>query len=255
MNHRTLEALRAGIAILLAITGTTASRPQAPDQVSVVHIIDAAVMTRVDNVLGFTDIEHYYVYHGNDQSHPVAQMVVLDSYKQGVGKEYTILSQSGSAMVLRFGLNPLLENEKTINQPGNVENSWFTSANYQMSLKPDSVQRLNGRDCYQLAIKPRKQAPNLISGTLWADIKDGTLVQIDGMASKRPSVFAGATRMMRMYSNIDGYAMAMHARAESTSMLFGRFVVIVDYSDYHLQIRKSDATLTNSSSSSARRAR
>ena len=31
------------------------------------------------------------------------------------------------------------------------------------------------------------------------------------------------------------YPMAMHARAESNSLLFGRTVVTIDYSDYHLQ--------------------
>ena len=249
MNCRIAENLRNGIAMfLLAVTGAAVSRPQTPDPASIVRLIDAAVTTRVHSVLGFTDIEHYYVYHGNDQTHPIAQMTVLDSYQQGTGKEYTVLSQSGSAMVLRFGLNPLLENEKTVNQPGNVENSWFTSANYQMTLKPGGVQRLNSRDCYRLVIKPRRQAPNLISGTLWADTKDGTLVQIEGVASKRPSIFAGTTHMMRQYSNIDGYAMAVHAHAESTSMLFGRFVVIVDYSDYHLRIRKINESLPNTSS-------
>jgi hypothetical protein len=33
--------------------------------------------------------------------------------------------------------------------------------------------------------------------------------------------------------------MAMHARAESTSMLFGRTVVTIDYSGYELQLRQN----------------
>jgi hypothetical protein len=43
--------------------------------------------------------------------------------------------------------------------------------------------------------------------------------------------------MMRQYENISGFAMAMHARAESNSMFFGRTVVTIDYSDYKLQVR------------------
>jgi len=31
--------------------------------------------------------------------------------------------------------------------------------------------------------------------------------------------------------------MATHARAESSSMLFGRTVVVIDYSDYHFELR------------------
>jgi hypothetical protein len=99
------------------------------------------------------------------------------------------------------------------------------------------VQKLNGRDCYVFAITPKNQAPNLIIGTLWADTKDGSLVQIDGVASKSPSAFAGTTHMMRQYTNVNGFAMAVHAHAESQSMLFGRTVVTIDYSNYQMQLR------------------
>jgi hypothetical protein len=106
-----------------------------------------------------------------------------------------------------------------------------------MKLKPGGVQRLNGRDCYVLSITPRGEAPNLIIGTLWADAKDGSLVQIDGVSSKSPSAFTGNTQLMRQYTNINGFAMALHARAESNSMLFGQTVIMIDYSNYQLQLR------------------
>jgi hypothetical protein len=211
-----------------------------PDQAAVIREIDAAILARANNILEFTDIEHYSVYRGGDEIHPVAEMTVRDNYKKGVGKEYTVLSESGSGVILHFGLKPLIENEKTINLPGNLEKSWFTSANYEMKLKPGGpggIERLNGRDCYVLAITPRGAAPYLIIGTLWADVKDGTLVQVDGVASKSPSAFAGTTHAMRQYTNVSGFAMAMHARAESTSALFGRTVVTIDYSGYQLQLR------------------
>jgi hypothetical protein len=240
MSCRRIQTMRAIAAVLLLIApGAAAAPAQAPDQAAVIHSIDAAVAARFENLLSFTDVEHYSVYRGNDETHPVAEMTVRDTYTKGVGKEYTVLSEIGSGIVLRFGLKPLIENEKTINLPGNVEKSWFTSANYEMKLKPGGIEKLNGRNCYVLAIQPRAQAPNLVIGTLWADATDGSLVQIQGVASKSPSPFAGVTHMMRQYANIDGFAMAMHARAESSSMLFGHTVVIIDYSDYRLQLRES----------------
>ena len=208
-----------------------------PDQAAIIRQIDAAVAARVDHILTFTDVEHYSVYRGGDETHPAAEMTVRDSFKKGVGKDYTVLSESGSSLILRFGLKPLIENEKTINQPGNWEKSWFTSVNYDMKLKSGAVERLNGRDCYAVAIMPRGEAPNLIIGTIWVDAKDGTLVRVEGVSSKSPSAFAGTTHVMRQYSNIDGYSMAMHARAQSNSMLFGQTVVTVDYSNYQLQLK------------------
>jgi hypothetical protein len=43
--------------------------------------------------------------------------------------------------------------------------------------------------------------------------------------------------MMRRYANMQGHAMAIHARAESSSLLFGRSIVTIDYSDYQFEIR------------------
>jgi hypothetical protein len=233
---------RTGTARAVVIIGTLvllrASWPaQEPNSAAVIRSVDAAVASRSENVLGFTDIEHLAVYRGSDETHPAAEMTVRDTYKRGVGKEFTVISESGSAILLHLGLKPLLDSDHSINQPGNVEKSWFTSANYVMTLKSGGVQKLDGRDCLALDIKPKAQAPNLIIGTIWVDAHDGTLVKVDGVASKNPSAWSGATRMMRQYTNINGFSMAMHARAESDSALFGRTVVTIDYSDYKLEVK------------------
>ncbi len=219
-----------GILMLLGALAPT----QEPDSAALIRAVDAAVASRSENVLGFTDIEHFAVYRGSDEAHPAAEMTVRDTYKRGVGKEFTVISQGGSAILLHFGLKPLLDSDQTINQPGNVESSWFDSANYVITSKAGGVQRLDGRDCFLLDIKPKAAAPNLIIGTIWVDAHDGTLIKVDGIASKNPSALSGTTHMMRQYANVEGYSMAMHARAESDSELFGRTVVTIDYSDYKL---------------------
>lgn len=237
MNRlRRINAACAVAALWLAFFPTTAPAQQL-DATTVIHGVDAEVASRVKNVLAFTDIEHYAVYRGKDETHPVAEMTARDSYKKGAGKTYTILSQSGSGIVQRFGLQPLLEHETSINVPGKVEDSWFTSANYEMKLKPGGIQRVDGRDCFALAITPKHKAPNMIDGTLWVDTRDYSIVKVQGIASQKPSIFAGTTHMMRKYVNIDGYPMATHARAESDSFLIGRTVVVIDYTDYHLQLQ------------------
>jgi hypothetical protein len=223
------------LCVLLSRELGAAATPE-PDSASVIRMIDAEVQNRFQTVLGFTDIEHYQVFRGGDETHPVAEMTAKDTYRKGAGKTYTVLSRGGSEIVQRFGLKPLLDSEARISNPATVAQSWFTSANYEMKLKPGGIVRLNGRDCYVLSIHPRRTAPNLIEGTLWVDAQDGSIAQVEGVASRSPSAFAGTTHMMRQYSQIDGFPMATHARAESSSMLFGRSVMLIDYSDYHLQI-------------------
>lgn len=231
-------ALRAlAAAVLLSVACSLPLVAQQADGAAVIRMVDANVAKRVNRVLGFTDIETYSVYRGNDETHPAATMTVRDNYTKGVGKSYTVLSHTGSGVILKFGLRPLIDNETEINKPANVQRSWFTSANYEMKLRPGTEQ-VNGRRCYALAIKPRQTAPNLVDGTLWVDALDGSIVKVEGVASKSPSPFAGTTHMMRDYINIEGFPMATHARAESKSFLFGRTVVVIEYRDYHLQVRK-----------------
>jgi hypothetical protein len=235
--------MRRGVACVVlcarlgALAGAGPPPVPAPDAASVIRQIDAAVEARHQHVLEFTDIEHYAVFRGKDQTHPVAEMTVKDTYRKDVGKTYTVLSQSGSEMVLRLGLKPLLENERIINQPANLPRSWFTSANYEM--KPKGAERIDGRDCLAIEVKAKYKASNTIDGEIWVDAHDYSLAQIQGVASKSPSAFAGTTHMMREYAQVNGFSMATHARADSSSMIFGHTVVVIDYTDYHLQLGPS----------------
>lgn len=202
---------------------------------ALIQRIDQANQTRYDTVSSFTDTERYQVFRGDDQTHPAAEMTVKMTYRKGEGKTYQVTSRSGSEIIQKFGLEPLLENEKQLNRPAVVKDSWFTSSNYQMQPKPAETRKLNGVECVGVAITPRRKAPNMIDGTLWVDPRDGAIAEVEGIASRSPSIFAGTTHMMRDYIRIDGFAMATHARAESHNAVFGKTVVTIDYSDYQIE--------------------
>ena len=237
MHSRAVSAIVIG---LMPLTGIAAGplHPQQADPTTIIRDLEAANVSRHKNLVEYSNIEHYAVYRGKDQTHPTAEMTVRVTYQKGVGKSYTILSQSGSGVVLKYGLLPLLENEKAINDPARVAQSWFSTANYEMQLKPDVTRVIDGRTCLAVAISPRHKAPNLVEGTLWVDARDHTLVEVEGVASKKPSVFAGTTKMMRRYVKMTGYAMATHAHAESSSFFFGHTAVTIDYTDYQFRLRR-----------------
>ncbi len=222
---------------MFAFLGSTMALAQQVSTTSIIHQVDAAVKSRTDNVEGYSVTEHYSVYRSKDEVHPVAEMTVMTTYRKDSGKSYTILSQTGSSIVRKFVLGAILDNEKLLNQPGTREGTWITSANYEMTLKPGGIQRLNGRDCDVLALTPRRKAPYLIEGTLWVDSKDGSIVQLEGTASKSSSILTGPTQVTRQYANVSGFAQATHVRAVSNSSMLGQTVVKIDYQDYHIQLR------------------
>ena len=224
-------------ALFFSFFGTIMLPAQQPDAASVIHEVDAAVRARIDHLAGYTVTEHYSVYRGRDESHPVAEMTVHTTYKEDSGKSYVIVSQTGSALMRDLVLNAILDNEKRLNQPGVREGAWITSANYEMKLKPGGPRPLDGRDCLVLDLTPRRKASYLIEGNLWVDARDGSIVQLEGTASKNASLVTGPTQLVRQYANIDGYPEATHLRAQSSSFMFGETVVKVDYQDYHVELR------------------
>lgn len=238
-------AKRVFLLCVAAVLAIAAAHGQTADPVY--QQIDAAVQQRVDNVAGFSDTEKYSVYRGRDETHAAAEITVKMTYRRGVGRSYSILSQSGSDLIRKFGLVPLLNAESRLSQPGTLEHTWFTTHNYDMKLKSHQPELVDGRQCYVLTIIPRHKAPNAIRGTLWVNAEDGSIVKVDGVASRRPSMLAGSTSMMREYKKVHGYAMATHARAESNSHIIGRTVVTVEYSDYQLTFYPTPASIAEDS--------
>ncbi len=237
MHGRWLGALTAIAAACIFASLTAATvRAQQPDSTSVIALVDAAVKARTGHIESYTVTEHYAVFRGKDETRPAAEMTVKTDYRKETGKSYAILSESGSEFIRNHVLRPLLDNEKTISLPGIREHSWFTSANYEMQLKPGGVQLLDGRECLTLAITPRRKATNMIAGTLWVDAKDGSIVQIVGTASQSASIFTGPAQVMRQYASIQGFSMATQASAVSDSFLLGRTTVTIDYRDYKIQL-------------------
>jgi hypothetical protein len=224
-------------ASFFAFPGTRMAPAQPLDTASVIQQVDAAVQARIENIAGYTVTEHYAVYRGKDEIHPVAEMTVNTTYRKDSGKSYAIVSQTGSEIIRNLILGAILDNEKHINLPGIREGAWITSANYEMKLKPGGIQSLGGQDCLVLSLVPRRKESYLIEGLLWVNSKDGSIVQVQGTASRSSSLLTGPTQLARQYANMNGFPEATHVRAVSDSFMFGQTIVKIDYLDYHIQLR------------------
>jgi hypothetical protein len=209
---------------------------QLPDIGSVVRGVDASVQSRIDRLAGYSVTEHYAVFRGKDETYPVAEMLVKTTYTRQTGKSYEIVSQSGSSLWRNEVLHTLLDNEKRMSQPGNVETALIDSANYEMKLDANPRQRFNDRDCLLLDITPRRNSEYLFKGRIWVDAQDFAIVQLQGTASKSAIFLASAADVSRQYQEIEALPMATHARAVSGSPLLGKTIVKIDYSNYQLEL-------------------
>ena len=237
MNFTSVTRTKTSIAILCISGGLGGSVPlpaQQDTSAAIIQRIDASVHARENHLLGYTVTEHYAVFRNHDEQHPAADMVVKTTYQKDVGKNYTIVSESGSE-ILRKVLEAVLDNERGMTRPANRITAVITPANYEMTVK--GMETVDGRSCVALSLKPRRVSPYLLNGTVWVDAREGSIVQLQGVTAKSPSMFAGASQVFRQYSTIDGLSMATHARVISNSWLAGQTIIKIDYTDYQVQLR------------------
>jgi hypothetical protein len=237
MNVLQIKAL-ASFLLALSLSATIAApiSAQSPDLSAIIQGIDNSVKNRTDKIADYTVTEHYVVYRGQDATNAAAEMTVQTVYRRQNGKSYTILSQKGSALMRDEVLGTLLDNEKRLSQPGNIETALINSTNYEIRLDPSIHESLNGRDCFVLDIAPRRNSEYLFKGKLWVDATDFAIVQLKGTASKSAFFLAKAAAVSRQYDRIDGLPMATHAEAVSASSLLGQTVVKIDYSNYQIDL-------------------
>jgi hypothetical protein len=209
---------------------------QPPDIAAIVRGVDASVQNRIGRLASYTVTEHYAVFRGKDEVHPAAEMLVKTTYRKETGKSYDIVSQSGSSLWRNEVLGTLLDNEKRMSQPGNVETALINSSNYEMKLGGNPEEQFNGRNCLVLDITPRRNSQYLFKGKLWVDAQDFAIVQLKGTAAKSATFLAGAAEVTRQYDEMSGLPMATHAQAISGSTFLGQTMIKIDYTNYQIDL-------------------
>jgi hypothetical protein len=228
VGPRTLAVL--SIALLILPVG---AQSQTPDSTAVLKAVDASVAHREAALAGYTAIEHYAVFHGSDDAHPVAEMTVKTTYRAESGKSYQILSESGSQLLRKAVLERTLEDERNLTKPSERVRALIDTGNYSMAVA--SMASIESRPCIVLRITPRRSASYLFAGQIWVDSRDGSIVQLKGTTAKPVSMLAGLTQVDRHYTLVDGYPMATRATANTSVALVGQIRMVIDYTDYHLQ--------------------
>ena len=235
--HKETSRLRQICAsLLLGVLAVVPLRAQTDPNAELLRKIDTSVHAREEGLLGYTVNERYRVFRNHDEGHPVAEMMVKTTYQKDVGKSFSIVSESGSELMRRV-LGVILDNERRLTQPANRAGAVIASANYEMSVKGSAV--IDSRNCIAVALKPRRASEYVMNGTVWVDAQDGSIVQLEGITARSPSVFSGASQVFRQYAMIDGFPAATHARAVSNSWLVGQTVITIEYTDYAMQLRAS----------------
>ena len=207
-----------------------AASAQAPPK-DLVQRIDNAQSARETDLAGYRVTEHYYVLR-NGNTQPVADAVVQTVYKRGEGKEFNVISRSGSSFLQRNLIDRVLAEEKNISNGELRKSVLVTSANYIMEFV--RAEQLAGRNCFIVKLTPKRKSPYLVNGQVWIDAHTYDIAHIEGRPSAAPSMWVGLPMIRRDYRQLEGFSMATEARSESKNFLFGTTVLKIDYENYQV---------------------
>ena len=101
---------------------------------------------------------------------------------------FTALHFTGDTFVKANVITRLLQSEVEHVQKDDSSSMAFTEANYKFSYK--GLQGIDGRTLHVFQLKPRRRRVGLLKGNMYLDARTGSLVRLEGMPAKSPSVLS-----------------------------------------------------------------
>lgn len=213
-------------------SGPAGSPEGSTRSVSVGEIVQELVAhnrQRAAELKGYTDERHYAVKYKGFPVDLSASMVVDATYDAPSTKEFRIVSEKGSKLLLDKVLKKLLEAEQEGAQdPGKTA---LTPENYDFTLVGQDT--VEGRPCYVLEVAPKQDSKLLYRGKIWVDEKDYAVVQIEAEPAKNPSFWIRKTLIHHVYGETGPFWLPASDVSQTDVRMGGTAVLTIDYGTYH----------------------
>lgn len=180
---------------------------------------------------GYRGVRHYTVDYKGFPSNKHAEMVVqiVASPPQ---KEFTVVSESGSKLMLNRVLRKLIESEREASVGTNRREVKLTKENYDFTLV--GAESVQDRPCYVLQVSPKRGNKFLYRGKVWVDAEDFAVTKISASPAKNPSFWISSVLVEHQYEKHGDLWLPRSNRSNSKVRFGGRAVLTIDYQQYEL---------------------
>ena len=233
-SHARRESYIVSVLVLSALGGwgvqdlTWGAEPS--EQERVIEGMVRLQAARFETLESYTRIQHYSVT--TDRFGLKAELVVRLRRDRVKGKDYEVLSRSGSAVIQTHVFEPLLEAEVASSHQGEL----LTRGNYSFRLV--GQEEFGGRKCYVLETEPKHKDKRLLKGRVWLDQRDFGVVHVEGRPSESLSFWVGRPMIVQDFTEIDGFWWVTRRRSYIDNMWLGKSDLVIDYSDYHFDSKQ-----------------
>ena len=219
--------------------GDVHSAPQLSTDV-IVQKLMAANAERAQSLRGYRGKRVYHVdYHGIFGSHD-AGLQVEATYTAPDHKDFKVISQTGSKILINHVLLKLLSSEQEAQEEQNRKELEISPKNYNFVLA--GTEHTPQGDFYVLSVSPKGKSKYLYRGKLWVDAKDFAMARMQGEPAKNPSVWVSHTQIEYRWTKIGGFWLPAHNSSETVVRMGGKAVLTIDYSDYQITgVNRSNA--------------
>jgi len=171
----------------------------------------------------------YRGFPGNLQS----QMIVKVVYRSPSTKEFTIVSETGSKLLINRVFHKLLESEEEALNAKNRQQTALNELNYEFTLI--RFERTPEKSSYVLAVRPKASNKFLYRGTIWVDATDFAVWRIEAEPAKNPSFWTKKSEILQTYIKSGHFWMPSNNHTITIVRFGGKAVLNIDYEGYELK--------------------
>ena len=163
-----------------------------------------------------------------------AEMVVRVKYRSPLTKDFTVVSATGSKLVIEKVFQKLLQAEKEALREDHERLSALDSENYTFKLLGFEPSTPQNDSLYAVSVEPKTKNKFLYRGTIWIDGKDFAVVRIKAEPAKNPSFWTKHSQIEHEYVKVGDFWLPAHNHSVSTVRFGGRADLTIDFTNYEI---------------------
>jgi hypothetical protein len=246
---RVVPTTRTAVALVVLATLISASNVTAADSgasspakgsapLSLTQVVDNLVRRNQERAQALLHSEATRVYRLVYQGFPgdrEAEMTVEAIYDRPSSKQFKIVSQSGSKLILNRVFKKLLESEQEAAQPAISARTQLNRDNYNFELvgyEPAKTGQTSGQ--YVLRVNPKSVSKYVYRGQVWVDATDFAVTRIEAEPAQNPSFWTKKSEIHHEYQKVQDFWLPVKNESVSYVRLGGRATLTIEYKDYRV---------------------
>lgn len=145
-------------------------------------------------------------------------------------KAFVVTSETGSGVIRRMALNPLIASEIEAAAGKERHDSAISPENYSLDLLGE--QQVGPYRCFVAQAVPKHRDKYLFEGKVWIDVHDYAVVRIEGHPAKKLSFWIQRADFVRQYQKIEGFWLPERDQTFVQVRLYGKKILTIEHQNY-----------------------